>query len=81
MTGPEKCFLPIPALIYQINEHLAGWGNYFKKGYCRQAFRDINAYVQERLIRHLKRRSQRAYRIPEGRSGYQPLLGLGLHKP
>jgi RNA-directed DNA polymerase len=29
MTGPEKCFMPIPVLIYQINEHLRGWGNYF----------------------------------------------------
>jgi hypothetical protein len=59
MTGPDRCFVPIPALIYQINEHLKGWGNYFGAGYPRKAFRQINCFVQERLIRHLKRRSQR----------------------
>ena len=62
MTGPERCFMPIPALIAQINEHLRGWSNYFGQGYPRHAFRQINRFVQERLERHLKRRSQRPYR-------------------
>lgn len=78
MTGPERCFLPIPALIYQINEHLAGWSNYFGKGYPRNAFRQINSFVQTRLIRHLKRRSQRPYRGTGETSWYAHLHLLGL---
>jgi RNA-directed DNA polymerase len=78
MTGPERCFLPIPALINQINDHLRGWGNYFCKGYPRDAFRQINRFVQERLERHLKRRSQRPYRTAEGRTWYAQLQHLGL---
>jgi len=78
MTGPERCFLPIPALIVQINDHLRGWKNYFGKGYPRDAFRQINRFVQERLERHLKRRSQRPYRTAEGRTWYAQLQHLGL---
>lgn len=78
MTGPGKCFLPIPALIGQINEHLKGWGNYFGRGYPRKAFRQINSFVQERLSRHLQRRSQRPYRVADGTSWYAQLLRLGL---
>lgn len=62
MTGPDRCFVPIPALIAQINQHLRGWSNHFGKGYPRQAFRRINAFVRARLIRHLNRRSQRPFR-------------------
>jgi len=78
MTGPEKCFLPIPALIAQVNVHLKGWSNYFGKGYPRKAFRQINRFVQDRLIRQLKRRSQRPYRPPDGVSWYAQLHRLGL---
>jgi len=78
MTGPDRCFVPVCALIAQINTHLRGWSNYFKKGYPRQAFRHINAFVQRRLIGHLKRRSQRPYR-PRGEvTWYAHLHRLGL---
>lgn len=78
MTGPEKCFLPIPALIAQVNSHLKGWGNYFGKGYPRKAFRQINQFVRERLTRRLNRRSQRAFRPKSGSSLYAQLHRLGL---
>jgi RNA-directed DNA polymerase len=78
MTGPDRCFVPVRALIKQINTHLAGWGNYFGYGYCRKAFRQINRFVRERLIRHLCRRSQRPYRCPRGTSWYAHLHALGL---
>ena len=78
LTGPERCFMPIPALIYQINEHLGGWGNYFGMGYPRKAFRQINHFVRERLIHHLQRRSQRPYRKPDEASWYAHLQHLGL---
>jgi RNA-directed DNA polymerase len=78
MTGPDRCFVPIPALIFQINEHLRGWSNYFGAGYPRKAFRQINRFVQERLERHLKRRSQRPYRPADNATWYAQLLKLGL---
>ena len=78
MTGPERCFVPIPALIAQINTHLKGWGNYFGRGYPRKAFRQINHFVQERLERHLKRRSQRPYRLTGGFNWFTQLQHLGL---
>jgi len=78
MTLPEQCFVPIPALIAQINTHLKGWSNYFGKGYPRHAFRQINRFVQERLERHLKRRSQRSFRLREGLTWYAQLQRLGL---
>jgi RNA-directed DNA polymerase len=78
MTGPGKCFVPIPVLIAQINRHLKGWSNYFGRGYPRKAFRQINRFVQERLERHLKRRSQRPFRIRGAMSWYEQLQRLGL---
>ena len=78
LTGPERCFVPIPALIAQVNTQLKGWGNYFDLGYPRKAFRQINRFVQERLERHLKRRSQRPYRVSGGSTWYMHLRRLGL---
>ena len=77
-TGPQVCFKPIGALISEVNDHLRGWGNYFGKGYPRRAFRQINAFVRERLTRHLRRRSQRPFRPPDGVSWYEQLHRLGL---
>ena len=78
MTGPKQCFKPIPVLIAQINQHLKGWSNYFGKGYPRRAFRQINSFVQERLVRHLKRRSQRPFRPRGTSSWYAHLHHMGL---
>jgi len=78
MTGPVIGFKPIRVLIHEINRHLKGWREYFKLGYPRQAFRKIGRYVRERLIRHLRRRSQRPFRPPEGTTWYRQLADLGL---
>ena len=78
MTGPRMCFKPIRLMIAEINRHVKGWKNYFGQGYPRDAFRQINAYVRERLTRHLQRRSQRPYRPPDGVSWYAQLHRLGL---
>lgn len=78
MTGPSLCFKPIPVLIAEINRHLRGWREYFKLGYPRRAFRKIGWFVRERLVRHLRRRSQRPFRPPEGTTWYQQLIHLGL---
>ena len=78
MTNCRMCFKPIPALIQILNRHLRGWANYFKFGYPRAAYRNLNWYVRKRLYRHLNRRSQRRYRPPENVSFYQHLADKGL---
>jgi RNA-directed DNA polymerase len=78
MTNHRQCFKPIPRLIEELNRHLKGWKNYFDFGYPRQAFREIDSYVRYRLAQHLRRRSQRPYRPPEGVSFYGHIQRLGL---
>ena len=78
MTSRHVCFQPIPDLIAAANRQTQGWANYFKLGYPRMAFRTINAYLQERLACHLRRRSQRPYRPPKSMSLYAHLERLGL---
>ena len=78
MTGPRMCFKPIPFLIGELNDHLRGWANYFGQGYPRMAFREINRHVRERLDCHLKRRSQRPWRPPEGVSRHEQYKKMGL---
>jgi RNA-directed DNA polymerase len=78
MTGPSQGFQPIPKLIQSLNRQLDGWANYFRFGYPRVAFREINWYVRDRLVQHLSRRSQRPFRPPEGSSYYDHLNKLGI---
>jgi len=77
-TDKRQCFKPIPVLIAELNLHLKGWANYYAYGYPRKAFRDINRYVRQRLTKHLNRRSQRQYKLPNGLTYYQHLNELGL---
>ena len=65
-------------LIDRINLYLRGWAAYFGYGHCRDAMRQVDHFVRDRLVRHLSRRSQRPYRPPEGRKWYQHLRALGL---
>jgi RNA-directed DNA polymerase len=78
MTDSHHSHKPIPTLIAGLNRHLKGWANYFKYGYPRDAFREINWHVGQRLFRPLNRRSQRAYRLPENTTYYQHFQRLGL---
>lgn len=78
MTDHRQCFKPIPQLIEELNRHLEGWRNYFDFGYPRVAFGEINSYVRYRLGQHLRRRSQRPFRPPEGVSYYQQIQRFGL---
>lgn len=78
MTGSNQSHTPLPGLIGRLNRHLKGWANYYRPGYSRCAFRQINRFVRERLTRHLRRRSQRAWRPAEGTSIYSQLERMGL---
>jgi RNA-directed DNA polymerase len=77
-TSARYCYKPIPELIGELNRHLEGWANYFRLGYARKALRGINSYVRSRLAAHLRRRSQRPYRLKEGETWYGHLDKLGL---
>ena len=78
MMGPQRCLTPAPVLIAEVTRWLQAWGNYFRHGYPGQAFRSLNWYVLARLTRHLRRRSQRQYRPPAGKSFYARVQALGL---
>ena len=78
LTSLRVCFKPIPAVIRQVNRHLEGWANYFRFGYPRVAFRRVNWFVRGRMAAHLKRRSQRPFHPPKGRSLYRHLASMGL---
>lgn len=70
IVNKKRCFTPIPKLIEEVNQQLTGWAVYYGNGRSRPAFRRMNWFVLQRMVRHLKRRSQRPYRPPEGVSWY-----------
>lgn len=79
ILSPRHCFVPIPELIQELNQQLAGWGMYFSQGHSRRALRRMNWFVFNRVVKHLHRRSQRPYRPPEGVTWYSHVhdrLGL-----
>ena len=78
MTSSQFCFKPVPVLIQELNRNLQGWGAYFRIGYPRRAYDNLNYYVQRRLRLHLARRSQRGYRAPTNVSLYEHVRQLGL---
>jgi RNA-directed DNA polymerase len=77
MTDAGKCFMPIRRMIDQINQTLRGWKAYFRQGYPAHAYREVDGYTLRRLRNHLGRRSQRAYKKPEGVTWWDHLQGLG----
>jgi RNA-directed DNA polymerase len=78
MMSKERCFVPLPQLIEELNGHLRSWANYFSYGYPRKGSRQVNAYVRDRLTQHVRRRSQRPFRPPEGVSYYEHFNRMGL---
>jgi RNA-directed DNA polymerase len=77
LTGPQRCFMPITDMIAELNLWSRGWAGYFSHGYPRQAFHQLNGYITQKLTQHLRRRSQRPFRPPEGQSYYAQLQALG----
>jgi RNA-directed DNA polymerase len=78
LTARRRSCMPIPRMIGEVNRQLIGWGNYFNYGYPRKAFRKVNSFLELRLIAHLKRRSQRPFRTPKGRTVHEHFKNLGL---
>ena len=77
-TNRKQCFKPMPRVIEDLNGRLNGWANYFRFGYPRVAFRAVNTYTRQRLTQHVRRRSQRPFRPPEGVSYYEHFKRMGL---
>ena len=50
---------PLREAIEEVNVLLRGWANYFRYGYPRKVFRDVNHFVRWRFERFLRNRSQR----------------------
>jgi RNA-directed DNA polymerase len=70
---PRNGLVPIPTLIARVNEQTAGWAVYHRRGRPARCFWKINRFISNRLYRHLRRRSQRPYRPPEGKSWWEHL--------
>jgi RNA-directed DNA polymerase len=81
LTSARYCWMPIQDVVAKVNAHLRGWLNYFSKGHPENARRSLVRFAEWRLIRHLRRRSQRPYRPPEGVSFFQHVHDLGLIAP
>ena len=81
LTAARFCHVPPRTLIQRVNRFLRGWLNYFSAGYPAKARWNLVRFAEERIVRHLRRRSQRPYRPPEGTSLYQHVHALGLLAP
>jgi len=77
LTASRRGCIPIPDLIGQVNAWLRSWAGYFRHGYPAVPFHKLNAFTASRLLRHLRRRSQRSYRHPADQSPYAHLQALG----
>lgn len=78
LTRSSRCEKPITEVLGDLNRFLRGWKHYFAFGYPRSAFRDLNSYLQVRMLRHLRRRSQRPFRIRKDQPVSAQLQALGL---
>lgn len=66
-------------VIKEINEITVGWKNYFKWGYPRKAFREINYFMQIRFRSFFRNRSQRKSKpLRDGETLYAGLQRMGL---
>ena len=81
VINSRRNFVPVSELIVAVNQRLGGWAQHFSYGHPRAACRELNHFVINRLIRHLKHRSQRPCRPPAGMSWYALVTGpLGLRR-
>ena len=76
VSGYKK---PLREVIEEVNVILGGWANYFRYGYPRKVFRDVNHFVRCRFQRFLDNRSQRRSKpFRQGESLYAGLKRYGL---
>lgn len=78
LTGPRWGWMPIPQVVGRINQTLRGWQAYFRYGHPYRVFHRLDGHIFTRLGQHLRRRSQRRYRPPAGKTLPSHLRQLGL---
>lgn len=79
LTGRNRGAVPIGRLCLQINRYLGGWVQYFGAFHRGKLLNKADFFVYDRLVRHLKRRSQRGVHPPGGVTWYQLIYGrLGI---
>jgi RNA-directed DNA polymerase len=74
----HRTHVPLPELIQELNRHLRGWARYFSLGYPRRILRDLNSYVLGKLVRLVRRRSQRGWQPAAEQTAYAYFVRLGL---
>jgi RNA-directed DNA polymerase len=82
VTAGRRSYVPVPVLVAELNDLLRGWQQYFRFGHARRAQHALTAFAIDRLMRHLRRRSQRPVQPPAGMTWYGYITGsLGLQSP
>jgi RNA-directed DNA polymerase len=64
--------------VRELNRSLLPWARYFRMGYPSREFHKLDSFVLVRMERFLRNRSQRAMRVPKGRTLYAWLREKGL---
>lgn len=77
LTSARWCFQPIQDTIMRVTRQVRGWLNYFRVGHPERVRRRIVRFAENRVVRHLRRRSQRPYRPPKGTDIYEHIRSLG----
>ncbi len=78
MKSVSQSHVPLALVIERLNRQMRGWANYFSGGHPRGAYWELDWYARWRLVRHLRRRSQRSYRPPKRESWYTFFQRQGL---
>jgi RNA-directed DNA polymerase len=71
---------PWPEVAAPANRLLRGWANYFSYGTLRQAYRAIDNYTYDRVVRFLKKRRQVSSRGTEQFPGEKVFGELGIQR-
>lgn len=77
LTDRDRGWLPPMAVVGQASSWLHSWARYYNHGYPRHDFNKLNWYAYQRIVQHLKRRSQRSFRFPKGVPKLAFLKSLG----
>ena len=79
LTASRRFHVPVAVVVANLNVLLRGWQQYFQFGHARGAQHALTAFAIDRLVRHLRRRSQRPVRPPDGVTWYGYITqSLGL---
>ena len=78
MTGRERGHLSEEQMVFELNQVLNGWANYFCLGPVSTAYRKINSHVRWRFRQWWERKHRRRATDPRwyGSSGLEETVGL-----